>query len=160
MTGPYHSGIVSQSLVTFEQFARFIRTEAYFRAEFWDRLTTPPQIGGDEVLRRIEFHWERRQHAVVGVSWYEADAYCRYAGGRLPWRQELLALYRELPPRRNTPEWAGDWYNPIVDGPNVLPDYSRSKRVERWSEEECAAPDLIRGPMGFRVVREQFGRSV
>ena len=151
---------VSPSLVTYEQFADFIRTERYFNPKLWENLAPAPKCGGDEVLRRIEFYWDDRHQPVVGVSWLEAATYCKAYGGRLPWRQEILAQRQLLPPGRRIPaEWCGDWYNPFADGELVRPDPPPRRRVEGWEEHECAVPDLTGEPIGFRVVREQTVRS-
>ena len=77
--------------VTQMQWAHFIRSGEFFRDEYWGQ--TPGQNrtnrkGGDEILRRT-FNWQARNLALENVSWYEAVAFTRGVGGRLPWYDEL-----------------------------------------------------------------------
>lgn len=89
--------------VTNAEFARFIEEGGYERREFWDE-------GGWEWRERegwtCPLGWRRGEggewfarrmfdesalaplHPVAGVSWYEASAYARFAGKRLPTEAE------------------------------------------------------------------------
>ena len=95
--------------VTKSQFAAFIANGGYTTKRYWDR------IGWSSFVRRRKrtqpLNWQpdrdRTSAApVVGVTWYEADAYCRWAGKTLPavleWERACL----------DAPAWRGD------DGPN------------------------------------------
>lgn len=149
---------VSIDLVTLEQFVRLLVTEDYFREELWSRLAAHPHGGGDAILRRLDFNPGTAQQPVTGVSWYEADAYCRSAGGRLPSTEELGHVRRQIGAR--VPEWCDDWYNPKATGRNVFPEPPPRKRVAGWPEADSAAPDVIGCPFAFRVAfDEPVGRE-
>lgn len=81
------------------QVLRFEVTNAQFydfvqKNTAWTKKRIAPQYHDGNYLR----HWRQGQppyggeyHPVVYVSWYAADAYCRWRGGRLPSREEWMA---------------------------------------------------------------------
>ncbi len=79
--------------VTFGDFAAFIDAGGYFRRELWSdegwavrqrEGWTRPRFFGEPDWRHVT---NDRQPA-VGVSWYEAEAYARWVGKRLPTEAE------------------------------------------------------------------------
>ncbi|MFP3949290.1 MAG: formylglycine-generating enzyme family protein, partial [Longimicrobiales bacterium] len=86
--------------VTNDDFAEFVREGGYRDREHWTALLGDPTAPeADEALRGFvdrtglpgPRQWQgqsvpdgRGEHPVTGVTWYEAAAYCRYRGGRLP----------------------------------------------------------------------------
>jgi iron(II)-dependent oxidoreductase len=90
--------------VTNEEFARFVEEGGYGRREFWsdegwsyrerENWQCPLywRREDDETRWSVQTMFERvplpARHPVTGVSWYEAEAYARFAGGRLPTEAE------------------------------------------------------------------------
>jgi iron(II)-dependent oxidoreductase len=95
---------IDRRLVTNEEFARFVAEGGYARREFWDEegwawrekenwqhpLYWSREGGASSwrVRRMFDEVSLPSQHPVTGVSWYEAEAYARFAGKRLPTEAE------------------------------------------------------------------------
>jgi iron(II)-dependent oxidoreductase len=92
-------------LTTNEEYARFIAEGGYERREWWsdegwqwreqEGWTCPLYWSGEgggcegwRVRRMFDEGLIDAQHPVVGISWYEAEAYARFAGKRLPTEAE------------------------------------------------------------------------
>lgn len=76
---------ISKALVTNEQFARFVAATHY---------RTDAERAGDPRSWRVYNTPEMANHPVVYVSYNDAEAYCRWAGKRLPTADQWKKAYR------------------------------------------------------------------
>jgi hypothetical protein len=86
--------------VTRAQYALFIAAAGYTTKRYWDR------VGWAVVVRRRKRTqpngWDAErdkasEQPVVGVSWYEAHAYCHWAGKELPSELQWQRACQEMP---------------------------------------------------------------
>jgi iron(II)-dependent oxidoreductase len=144
---------ISKTAVSNGEFAAFIEDGGYRRQELWSEE-------GWEWREREQAHrplyWKRLQngiwlrrdfsewillgdrHAIIHVNWFEADAYCRWAGRRLPTEAEwemaasCEADGQELSSRKKVYPWGDepptaqranlDWKNMGCIDVDALPD--------------------------------------
>jgi ergothioneine biosynthesis protein EgtB len=131
---PRHRRIVpafelATRLVTCGEYLGFLEAAGYARPELWmsDGWNVVQQRGW-----RAPLYWEERDGAwwqmtlgglrpvdpdepVCHVSWYEADAYARFAGARLPGEEEWEAAAEALPVAGNFAE--SERLHPAPAGP-------------------------------------------
>lgn len=145
---------IARTAVTNTEFAAFVDAEGYTRRELWSQAgwRWREQSGRTAPVywRRTDGAWQLRRfdrwlalpadEPVIHVNWYEAEAYCRYAGRRLPTEAEW--------------EFAAAWdaragckrLHPWGDKP-WRPELANLENAAPASVQACAAGD---SPWGVR----------
>ncbi|MDH4153100.1 MAG: SUMF1/EgtB/PvdO family nonheme iron enzyme [Nitrospira sp.] len=85
-----HDYWIDKYPVTNEKYRAFVERGGYENQAYWSpegwRWKTEKSISGPEYWNDTK--WNKPDHPVVGVSYYEAEAYANWAGKRLPTEQE------------------------------------------------------------------------
>lgn len=104
---------ISRAPVTVQQYAQFIAAGGYNSPDFWS--------AGGYSNWRTPLQWEAQlhypNHPVTGVSWYEASAFCKWRGCRLPTEEEWERSASSTDGRRFP------WGNELPDG--IRANYGR-----------------------------------
>lgn len=90
--------LIDRFAVTNSDFKRFIDDGAYETPDLWDEEIIPALADfvdktgkpGPRGWSRGSYPPDVAEHPVVGISWYEANAYARWVGKRLPTRGEWV----------------------------------------------------------------------
>jgi len=90
---------ISRTATSYQQYADFVDSDGYSNKQFWDdegwqwlqenNITGPDgwkkESNGNWLIKQFD-QWQalRPNAAVIHINWYEANAWCRWAGRRLP----------------------------------------------------------------------------
>lgn len=117
------AALLDRYLVTNRQFKRFVDGGGYEEMALWDEeiwqgvfdFVDATGHPGPRYWKHGQFPRGEADHPVVGVSWFEAEAYARWVGKRLPTDAEWvkaacwpMPVNRGLPSQRRYP-WGDAW---------------------------------------------------
>jgi iron(II)-dependent oxidoreductase len=120
---PLRPFAIARAPVTQSEFAAFVEADGYRRPELWSRAgwhwrqtvqAEQPlywQRQGNVWLRREFDRWVPLEphRPILHVNWYEAEAYCRWAGRRLPGEAEWEAAAAASGPDLTGPKRRFPW---------------------------------------------------
>jgi formylglycine-generating enzyme required for sulfatase activity len=138
---------LSRFPVTNQQFAAFIQAGGYREPDHWtERMDdhgswewresaqiTAPRYWNDP-------KWNGPTQPVVGVSWFEARAYCHWAKCRLPTEREWEAAARGQ--AGNNYPWGPDWLEGICNTTETKLGVTTPVGIFEGSQSECGAEDM------------------
>src|SRR5260370_22300161 len=95
--------------VTYARFAKFVAAGGYEHLKWWSTAGWDwrSQNNIHRPLQWQEAGWDGPEQPTAGVSWFEADAYARWAGRRLPTDMEWEKAARGIDRRRYP--WVNEW---------------------------------------------------
>ena len=130
--------------VTNAQYRRFLDAVAAHGAK-WNHPDQPADLDHGQLYLNDDLRGD--SHPAVGVNWYDAYAYCQWAGRRLPtgaeW--EYGARGKEY---RKYPWGAGDPYSNGVWWANYRPRTGLDEDGHRWTAPVGSYPDGV-SPFGI-----------
>lgn len=106
------SFLLDRDLVTVARYRRFMEAGGYEEKRFWHpagwRMITDYRLTAPRFF--FEAKWApflEPERPIVGVSWFEADAFCRFEGRRLPTEVEWESAARGSKGRLHP--WGDEW---------------------------------------------------
>ncbi|MEK6258115.1 MAG: SUMF1/EgtB/PvdO family nonheme iron enzyme [Planctomycetota bacterium] len=133
---------LSKYPVTNGQFLRFVEAGGYDDPRLWhpDGWKWRLEDNIAEPLRWRNSKWNGVTQPVVGVSWWEADAFCRWAHCRLPTEREWEAAARGLDGRAYP--WEGEWSDGICNSIEAGLGMTTPVGIFPRSTAVCGAEDM------------------
>ena len=140
---------IDRFLVTVAQFARFVDDGGYDREGLWrpmgwqwrtDERITRPRFQADDERTQWEIYLTPNR-PIVGVSFYEAEAFARWSGGRLPTEAEWEKAARG-PDGQEYP-WGDEWIDDAAGGRDVGPRTTLPVGVFPKGESFYGALDVV-----------------
>lgn len=167
---------IDKYLVTYAQYQQFIETGGYDKKKYWSSA-------GWKFLKQHEYtlnstyyeaYLSKAQLPVTGISWYEAEAYAKWRGARLPTAAEWT-----LACQGNTPQkypWGDDFDYEAVNYKIRVAPYavgSSKKNVSpfgvfdlvgnvwQWCADEYDGDDFLRDftPQGYKPGPQKYIRG-
>jgi formylglycine-generating enzyme required for sulfatase activity len=140
---------VDRFLVTVARFAAFVADDGYRRRELWRPIGWDWREANAIVEPRFSSRSERTEwHAyltpnrpVVGVSFYEAEAYARWAEARLPTEAEWEKAARG-PDGQDYP-WGDEWIDDAAGGRGIGPRTTLPVGIFPRGESPYGALDVV-----------------
>lgn len=152
--------------VTNEKYRAFILADGYGNQVYWSEEGWKWKTGYDITCPKYwnDTEWNKADHPVVGVSYYEAEAYAKWAGKRLPTEREWEKAARGEDEREypwgvwfdkkicNSSEAAIGYTTPVTQYSNGVSPYGCYDMVGNvwewctdWYDEEKKDSRVIRG---------------
>jgi formylglycine-generating enzyme required for sulfatase activity len=163
--------------VTNRQFAAFIKDKGYGKDKFWspkglqwrtENKISKPELWGDD-------KWNQPEHPVVGVSYYEAEAFAKWSGKTLPTEVQWERAARSTDGRKypwgeefdhekcNTKESGIEKTTRVTRYPNgISPDgcYDMAGNVWEWTTSKYDEDMMVlRGGSGASSVTAPGART-
>jgi iron(II)-dependent oxidoreductase len=134
--------------VTVGQYSTFIESGAYQQKQWWSQIGWDWRQGKEDGWGRSDFTtpdtWSeqkrRTSHPVVGVTWYEAEAYCNWLSN---YKKKIIRL-------PNEPEWEyaarGEDGRPYPWGEEFDPSLTNTLESGRFDSIEAASLETDASP--------------
>jgi Sulfatase-modifying factor enzyme 1 len=135
------------------QFAAFMADGGYQTKRYWDRGGWAVVVKRRHRVQPLGWHADRdasSSQPVVGVNWYEADAYCRWRSKTLPSTAQWQRACRAIP------AWLGTTSHPVAPWEWTAEAlWKGSQEAHQAHPDRCAAqvqshPALDGPQTGFR----------